>query len=125
MDEKEPRHGPSETILDAMSVPGQFLLGCARADPKTNKIPMARELFGTTDQSGSTVSMDALHTFERAAWELVVEHGAHCLLTVKRNRPTFKQNIDTAEPAPTADSAPPCRGKSHRSPDDREEPGQA
>ena len=70
---EEPQHGPGETILGAVSVPGEFLLGCARADPKTNEIPMARELFGTMDLSGSTVSMDALHTGEQTARELVME----------------------------------------------------
>lgn len=68
--------------------------------------------------------MDALHTCEQTARELVMEHGAHYLLTVKGNRPTLKQNIDTAVPAPTADFSP-CPRKSHRSPDGREEPGQA
>ena len=57
VDGKEPQHGPGETILGAVSVPGEFLLGCARANPKTNEIPMARELFGTMDLSGSSVSM--------------------------------------------------------------------
>lgn len=124
VDGKEPRHGPGETILGAVSVPSQFLLGCARVDIKTNEIPVARELFGTLDLSGRTVSMDALHTCEQTARELVMEHGAHYLLTVKGNRPTLKQNIDTAVPAPTADFSP-CPCKSHRSPDGREEPGQA
>ena len=124
VDGKEPRHGPGETILGAVTVPGQFLMGCARVDTKTNEIPVARELFGTMDLAGKTVSMDALHTCEQTARELVMEHGAHYLLTVKGNRPALKQNIDTAVAAPTADFSP-CTRKSHRGPDDREEPGQA
>ena len=124
VDGKEPRHGPGETILSAVTVPGQFLLGCARVDTKTNEIPVARELFGTLDLVGRTVSMDALHTCEQTARELVMEHGAHYLLTVKGNRPTLQKNINTAVPEPAADFSPSTR-ESHRSPDDREEPGKA
>lgn len=124
VDGKEPRHGPGEMILGAVTVPGQFLLGCARVDTKTNEVPVARELFGTMDLAGRTVSMDALHTCEQTARELVVEHGAHYLLSVKGNQPTLKQNIDTAVPAPTAGFSP-STPEPDGSPDDREEPGKA
>ena len=106
VDGKEPRHGPGEAILGAVTVPGQFLMGCARVDTKTNEVPVARELFGTMDLAGRTVSMDALHTCEQTARELVVEHGAHYLMSVKGNQPRLKKNINTAVPAPTADFSP-------------------
>jgi hypothetical protein len=122
VDGKEPRHGSGEAILGAVSVPGQFLMGCARVDTKTNEVPVARELFGTMDLAGRTVSMDALHTCEQTARELVMEHGAHYLLTVKGNQPTLKQNIDQRVPAPPAGVSP-SASESYRGPDDREEPG--
>lgn len=106
VDGKEPRHGPGEAILGAVTVPGQFLMGCARVDTKTNEVPVARELFGTMDLAGRTVSMDALHTCEQTARELVVEHGAHYLMSVKGNQPTLQKNINTAVPAPTAGFSP-------------------
>lgn len=122
VDGKEPRHGPGEAILGAITVPGQFLLGCARVDTKTNEVPVARELFGTLDLCGRTVSMDALHTCEQTARELVLEHGAHYLMTVKGNQPTLRKNIDTAVPAPSAGFSP-STSEPHRGSDDREKPG--
>lgn len=106
VDGKEPRHGPGDAILGAVTVPGQFYLGCALVDTKTNEIPVARELFGTLDLAGRTVSMDALHTQDRTARELVLEHGAHYLLTVKDNQPTLRSNIDSAVPLPPAGFSP-------------------
>lgn len=122
VDGKEPRHGPGEAILGAVTVPGQFLLGAARVDTKTNEVPVARELFGTLDLCGRTVSMDALHTCEQTARELVLEHGAHYLMTVKGNQPTLQKNIDTAVPTPSAGFSP-STAEPHRGSDDREEPG--
>ena len=122
VDGKEPRHGPGEAILGAVTVPGQFLLGAARVDTKTNEVPVARELFGTLDLCGRTVSMDALHTCEQTARELVIEHGAHYLMTVKGNQPTLRKNIDTAVPAPSAGFSP-STPKPDRSSDDGEKPG--
>jgi hypothetical protein len=122
VDGKEPRHGPGEAILGAVTVPGQFLLGAARVDTKTNEVPVARELFGTLDLCGRTVSMDALHTCEQTARELVLEHGAHYLMSVKGNQPTLRKNIDTAVPAPSAGFSP-STPEPHRGSDDREEPG--
>lgn len=124
VDGKEPRHGPGEAILGAVSVPGQFYLGCALVDTKTNEIPVARELFGTLDLAGRTVSMDALHTQDQTARELVMEHGAHYLLTVKDNQPNLRKNIETAVPLPPAGFSPSAL-HSHGGPDHREKPGRS
>jgi hypothetical protein len=124
VDGKEPRHGPGEAILGAVTVPSQFLMGCARVDTKTNEVPVARELFGTMDLAGRTVSMDALHTCEQTARELVVEHGAHYLMTVKGNQPTLQKNIHTAVPAPTAGFSP-STAEQHRGPNGRDQSGKA
>ena len=106
VDGKEPRHGPGDAILSAVTVPSQFSLGSALVDTKTNEIPVARELFGTLDLAGRTVSLDALHTQDQTARQLVLEHGAHYLLTVKDNQPTLRKNIDTAVPMPPAGFSP-------------------
>lgn len=124
VDGKEPRHGPGEAILGAVTVPGQFLMGCARVDTKTNEVPVARELFGTMDLAGRTVSMDALHTCEQTARELVVEHGAHYLMTVKGNQPTLQKNINTAVLAPTAGFSP-STSEQHRGSNGRDQSGKA
>lgn len=106
VDGKEPRHGPGDAILSAVTVPSQFYLGSALVDTKTNEIPVARQLFGTLDLAGRTVSLDALHTQDQTARALVLDHGAHYLLTVKDNQPTLRKHIDTAVPAPPAGFSP-------------------
>ena len=106
VDGKEPRHGPGDAILTAVTVPSQFYLGSALVDTKTNEIPVARELFGDLDLTGRTVAMDALHTQDETARQLVMEHGAHYQLTVKNNQPTLRQNIDQMVPTPPSGFSP-------------------
>ena len=106
VDGKEPRHGPGDAILTAVTVPSQFYLGSALVDTKTNEIPVARELFGELDLTGRTVALDALHTQDQTARELVMEHGAHYTMTVKNNQPTLRQNIDKIVPVPPTGFSP-------------------
>lgn len=106
VDGKEPNHGPGDAILTAVTVPSQFYLGSALVDTKTNEIPVARELFGELDLTGRKVALDALHTQDETARQLVMEHGAHYQLTVKNNQPTLRQNIDKMVPAPTGGFSP-------------------
>jgi hypothetical protein len=106
IDGKEPNHGPGDAILSAVSVPSQFYLGSALVDTKTNEIPVARQLFGQLNLAGRNVALDALHTQDQTARELVLEHGAHYLLTVKNNQPTLRQNIEKKVPAPPVGFSP-------------------
>ena len=106
VDGKEPQHGPGEAILTAVSVPSQFYLGSALVDTKTNEIPVARELFGELDLTERTVALDALHTQDQTARELVMEHGAHYQMTVKNNQPTLRQNIEKLVPVPPTGFSP-------------------
>lgn len=120
VDGKEPRHGPGDAILTAVSVPSQFYLGSALVDTKTNEIPVARELFGDLNLAGRTVALDALHTQDETARQLVMEHGAHYQLTVKNNQPTLRQNIDQMVPTPPKGFSP-SGANAHPSPHPREE----
>ena len=106
VDGKEPRHGPGDAILSAVTVPSQFYLGSALVDTKTNEIPVARELFGQLDLAGRSVALDALHTQDETARQLVLEQGAHYLLTVKNNQPTLRQNIAKLIPVPPTGFSP-------------------
>jgi hypothetical protein len=106
LDGKEPRAGGGHSVLTAVSVPSQHYLGSAMVDQKTNEIPVARELFHRLDLDGRNVSLDALHTQTQTARELVLEHGADYLLTVKDNQPTVRQNIEKIVPQPPADFSP-------------------
>jgi hypothetical protein len=100
LDGKEPRHGGGHSVLTAVSVPSQHFLGSAIVDIKTNEIPVARQLFQRLDLDGRKVSLDALHTQDQSARDLVLEHGADYLLTVKDNQPTVKANIQKLVAAP-------------------------
>lgn len=102
LDGKQPRHGGGHSVLTAVSVPSQHFLGSAIVDTKTNEIPVARALFKKLDLDGRKVSLDALHTQDQTARELVLEHGADYLLTVKNNQPTVKANIEKLVAAPPA-----------------------
>jgi hypothetical protein len=106
LDGKEPRHGGGHAVLTAVTVPSQHYLGSAIVDQKTNEIPVARELFRKLELDGRKVSLDALHTQDQTARELVLEHGADFLLTVKDNQPTLRANIEKLVPAPPADFSP-------------------
>jgi hypothetical protein len=112
LDGKQPRHGGGHAVLTAVTVPSQHYLGSALVDQKTNEIPVARELFKKLDLDGRKVSLDALHTQDQTARELVLEHGADFLLTVKDNQPTLRANIEKLVPAPPADFSP-LRGHGH------------
>lgn len=106
VDGKQPRQGPGEAILSAVSVPSQFYLGSALVDTKTNKIPVARELFGQMELKGRRVALDALHTQDHTGRDLVLERGADYLLTVKGNQPTLRQNIQNLVPVPQTGFSP-------------------
>ena len=107
MDGKEPRHGSGASILTAVTVPSQHYLGSAVVDEKTNEIPVAQqELIPPLDLEDRFVSLDALHTQDETAREVVMEAGGHYLLTVKNNQPTLRANIDKKVSAPRADFPP-------------------
>jgi len=75
------------------AVPSQCYLGSALVDTKTNEIPVARKWFHELELAGRCVALDALHTQDHTARDLVLEHGADYLLTVKANRPTLQQYV--------------------------------
>ena len=62
-------------------------------DRKTNEIPVSRQLFQQLNLEGRLVSLDALHTQPQTGLELVQEHGADYLLTVKDNQPGVHETI--------------------------------
>lgn len=102
LDGKEPRQGGGHAVLSAVTVPSLHFLGSATVSTKTNEIPVARELFAKLDLDGRKVSLDALHTQDQTARELVLQHGADYLLTVKGNQPTVEANIHKlVEPPPS------------------------
>lgn len=116
LDGKQPNHGGGQAVLSAVTVPSQFYLGSAIVEKdKTNEIPVARQLFKRLDLQGALVSLDALHTQDDTARDLVMEHGADYLLTVKDNQRSVHQNIQQLVAAPEADF-PPSGAHAHPSP---------
>jgi hypothetical protein len=77
LDGKEPRHGGGHSVLRALTVPGQHYLGSAIVDTQT-----------------------------QTARELVLEHGADFLLSVKDNQPPLRTRIEKPVAAPPADFPP-------------------
>jgi hypothetical protein len=106
LDGKEPKHGGGQSVLSAVTVPGQYYLGSAMVEGKTNEIPVARELFGQLDLRGQLVSLDALHTQTETGRAVVMEAGGDYLLTAKGNQPTVHENILQLVPAPAAGFPP-------------------
>lgn len=95
IDGKQPRHGSGDAVLTAVTSQSQFYLGSALVPTeKTNEIPEARALFEKLDLDGRLVSLDALHTQNKTARALVLEHGADYLLTVKDNQPTIHRTLE-------------------------------
>ena len=113
LDGKQPKHAGGHAFLTAETVPSQHYLGCgivAKQD-KTNEIPVARRPFSQLDLEGQLVRLDALHTQTETARDLVQEHGADYLLTVKDNQRGRHKTIqkllpDTPAAFPPEDSTP-------------------
>lgn len=106
LDGKQPRQGGGHSVLSAVTVPSQHYLGSAMVDTKTHEIPVARELFKKLERDGRKVSLDARHPPTQTARDLVLEHGADFLPTVKANQPTGRNNIERLVPAPPATFSP-------------------
>jgi len=65
-------------------------------DTKTNEIPVARALMSRLDLEGRLVGLDALHTQQETAREIVQEAGGDYLLTVKKNQPGIRKTLAQA-----------------------------
>ena len=88
MDGKELRHSCGQQLLTAVSAETQYYLGSRPVSKKTNEIPVAQEMIPRMELEGRMVSLDALHTQDETARQVVQEAGADYTLTVKKNRPT-------------------------------------
>ncbi len=60
---------------------------------KTNEIPELRRLLDPVDLPGRVVTVDALHTQQETARDLVEAKQAADVFTVKDNQPTLKQDL--------------------------------
>lgn len=96
LDGKEPKHSGGQQIVSAVNVPHLYYLGSEMVATKTNEIPVARTLMRRLDLEGRLVGLDALHTQQQTAREIVQEAGGDYLLTVKKNQPGIRKTLAKA-----------------------------
>ncbi|MBM3882304.1 MAG: hypothetical protein FJ387_21715 [Verrucomicrobia bacterium] len=91
--------------------------------PRSHRLLHRRHYLGSLKPEGRLVSLDAMHTQDETARELVIEYGADYLLTVKDNQATVHRNIEQLISAPEADF-PPSRAHADPSsnPGDQQKP---
>jgi hypothetical protein len=92
VDGKKVRHAGVE-IVNAVDSKGRFL-GSVVTPSKTNEISAARSVLQGQNLVGKTVLVDALHTNDPTARQILFEGGGDYLMTVKGNQPTLHQNLE-------------------------------
>jgi predicted transposase YbfD/YdcC len=100
IDGKQPKHAGGHNIVTAITTPSQHYLGCELVADKSNEVPAARRLIARLDLEGKLVSLDALHSCQQTARQLVLEAGADYALTIKDNTPEIKKRIESKLPDP-------------------------
>ena len=75
--------GPGRHLLAALDHEHGVVLGQADVEAKTNEIPMFATLLDRIDLAGAVVTADALHAQRAHAGYLVIQRGAHYLITVE------------------------------------------
>jgi len=86
--------------VTAIATPSQHYLGCELVEDKSNEIPAARRLIARLDLDGKLVSLDAMHSCQQTARQLVLDAGADYSLTIKENSPEIKKRIESKLPDP-------------------------
>lgn len=109
IDGKQPKHAGGHNVVTAVTSPSQHYLGCELVADKSNEIPAARKLIGRLDLDGKFVSLDALHSCQQTARQIVLEAGADYALTIKDNQPAIKRRIESRLPDPSS----PLLSRSH------------
>jgi hypothetical protein len=100
IDGKQPKHAGGHNVVTAIATPSQHYLGCELVEDKSNEIPAARKLIARLDLDGKLVSLDAMHSCQQTARQLVVDTGADYALTIKDNTPEIKKRIESKLPDP-------------------------
>jgi hypothetical protein len=100
IDGKQPKHAGGQNIVTAITTPSQHYLGCELVEDKSNEIPAARKLIARLDLDGKLVSLDAMHSCQQTARQLVLDAGADYSLTIKDNTPEIRKRIESKQPDP-------------------------
>jgi predicted transposase YbfD/YdcC len=107
IDGKQPKHAGGHNVVTAIATPSQHYLGCELVADKSNEIPAARKLIARLDLEGKLVSLDAMHSCQQTARQLVLDAGADYSLTIKENTPELKKRIESKLPDPGSPLLPP------------------
>jgi hypothetical protein len=99
-DGKELRHAQGAQVVTLTHPQSQYDRGSQLVEAKSNEIPAVRELLGRTDVAGALIGIDALHTQQETARQVVQEAGADYLLTVKANQKELRQTLAQRLPQP-------------------------
>lgn len=102
LDGKVPKHSGGLNVVSAVTSPGLHYLGSEVVAEKTNEIPAVRALCERLELDGRLVSIDALHTQDETARQIVLAHGGDYLMTVKGNQPTVQAAVQTSVPDPSS-----------------------
>jgi len=78
---------PGRHLMAALDHAAGAVLGQVDVAAKTNEIPLFTALLDHIGLSGAVITADALHAQRAHADYLVIQRGAHYLITVKRNQP--------------------------------------
>ena len=81
-------------LLHAFATDVGLCIGQIAVDGKSNEITAFPELLKLLDLCGRDVTMDALHT-QRASAKLLHESGAHYVMALKGNQPTWLGDVRT------------------------------
>ena len=99
-DGKELRHAQGAQVVTLTHPQSQYYRGSQLVEAKSNEIPAVRELLGRTEVAGTLIGIDALHTQQETARQVVQEAGADYLLTVKANQKELRQTLAQRLPQP-------------------------
>jgi len=94
LDGKALRGSLGAQLLSALAAKSGRWLGSELIEDKSNEIPAARHLLERLDLDGKLVTLDALHTQEETARQIVQDKGADYLLTVKDNQKGLRHVLD-------------------------------
>jgi predicted transposase YbfD/YdcC len=117
VDGKKVRHGGVE-IVNSVDSQGRFL-GSVVTDSKSNEIPAGRQVLRGQDLLGKIVLVDALHTQDETARQILFEGGGDYLMTVKANQPTLQETLENLF---TQQAFPPSAHPTHASAQTRAQP---
>lgn len=137
LDGKAVRGANGQMVVNAVSVPSGRVHGVElvqrAAEPLSpqdrpvtgggeNEIPAVRRLLRRADLAGRLISLDAMHTQQETAAQIVMANGADYLLTLKDNQPTLTQTAQTLVPGDFFPSGQGAAGTAH-GPNAGEKPG--